>query len=232
MRTIGRHLRSNTRAKAAVALAGAVAGVHLVSQLAKPDSLLSDITQVMLMPALGAALLSLADLKHPLVRGTAVALFFSWIGDTAPRLLDGDVAFLSLVAAFLVAQVAYIEAFWPYRGSARPWNEWLPRLPYIGAFVALVAWCAPGAGAMVAPIAIYGTALALMAILATGVSGTAGVGGAIFLISDSLIAIHAFTDLELANRSFWVMSTYIAAQALIVSAVVDLAAGDNSHASR
>ena len=59
------------------------------------------------------------------------------------------------------------------------------------------------------------------AMLSTGLGAHAGIGGAIFMLSDSLIALDAFADVDLLHRSFWVMLTYIAAQALIVAAVID-----------
>ena len=221
LRSIVRGFGRDSRSRVAVAAAGLVAGLHLVSQLVVPDSLVSDITQVLLMPALAAVLLTSTTDRGPLVRGVTVALFFSWLGDTLPRFVDGDPAFLCLVAAFLVAQGAYIRAFWPHRDNAPPWRRCWPRLPYLAAFAVLVVWCAPGAGVMLAPVIVYGLALAVMAMLSTGLGAHAGIGGAIFMLSDSLIALDAFADVDLLHRSFWVMLTYIAAQALIVAAVID-----------
>ena len=40
-------------------------------------------------------------------------------------------------------------------------------------------------------------------------------GGALFMVSDSLIALERFGDLRLPLHEGWVMATYTAAQALL-----------------
>jgi hypothetical protein len=59
-----------------------------------------------------------------------------------------------------------------------------------------------------------------MAILSTGLGRLAGIGGLVFMLSDALIAIGAFTDLELVAHGVWVMLTYVVGQTLIVLAVI------------
>ncbi|MEO7130774.1 MAG: lysoplasmalogenase family protein [Dermatophilaceae bacterium] len=44
-----------------------------------------------------------------------------------------------------------------------------------------------------------------------------------FLVSDALIALHAFADLTLLAYGLWVMLTYVAGQALLVAAVLRVA---------
>ena len=46
-----------------------------------------------------------------------------------------------------------------------------------------------------------------------------GAGGAVFMLSDSLIALDAFADLALPGHGFWVMLTYVLGQVLLVVAV-------------
>jgi uncharacterized membrane protein YhhN len=70
------------------------------------------------------------------------------------------------------------------------------------------------------PIVVYELALTTMAILSTGLGRLAGVGGLIFMLSDALIAVGAFTDLELVAHGFWVMLTYVVGQVLIVLGVI------------
>ena len=87
--------------------------------------------------------------------------------------------------------------------------------------VALVAACAPGAGGLLVPVAIYGGVLTAMAVLATGLGRLATIGGAVFLLSDSLIALDAFVpSWDLAEQGFWVMLTYVVGQGLLASAVI------------
>jgi uncharacterized membrane protein YhhN len=75
------------------------------------------------------------------------------------------------------------------------------------------------------PVVGYGLCLGTMAVIATGVDRLAWIGGALFLISDGLIALQAFTDLELPAHDVVVMSTYTAAQLLLVLGVMRRVAG-------
>ena len=200
---------------------GVLAVGHLAAQLAGATRL-ADITQWLLVPALAGALLTLTAGPRPrLVVLTLVALGCSWVGDTAPDLTGGDAAFLVMVGAFLLAQVAYIAAFWPDRRR----SVLLVRRPLLTAYVLAVAalvWaCAPHAGPLLVPVLVYGLCLGAMAVLATGVHPAAGVGGGLFLVSDGLIALDAFAPgYHLAHHGFWVMLTYVLAQALLVLGVV------------
>lgn len=161
--------------------------------------------------------------RSRLVRWTLVALGFSWLGDSAPDLSSGDASFLTMVGFFLVAQIAYLIAFWPFRGQSllrRP----LGLVPYGLALGGLIAVCAPHAGALLIPVVIYGVCLASMGVLSTGVDRVAGVGGAIFLVSDALIALGAFVpDFTIPgplSSGFWVMTTYLAGQALLAVGIL------------
>ncbi|GAA1085920.1 lysoplasmalogenase [Nocardiopsis metallicus] len=198
-------------------LFGLLALVHLGIQLLGLDDW-SRPTQVLLMPAL--ALVLVAAVRRPrerLLTLAIVALVFSWLGDTAPAFASGDVAFLLMVGFFLVAQVVYVVAFWPYRARSALYRRRALLIPYVG-FVAVLVWlCAPHTGRLLVPVLLYGLILGLMAILATGLNPRVAIGGALFLVSDALIALRAFAPgWDLPQGGFWVMSTYIAAQTLIV----------------
>ncbi|MFJ1510565.1 lysoplasmalogenase [Cellulosimicrobium funkei] len=202
--------------------------VHLAAHLLGAETL-ADTSQWFLMPVL-AGCLWLATRRHAdgdrpgrrsrLVRLTLVALGFSWLGDTAPDLADGDTAFLVMVGFFLCAQVVYTIAFWPYRAGSvlrRP----LALVPYGLALLALVVACAPGAGPLLVPVVVYGVCLVTMAVVATGVDRLAAVGGAVFLLSDALIALNAFAPwYDLPGHGFWVMLTYVVGQVLLVLGVL------------
>lgn len=201
--------------------------VHLAAHLLGAATL-ADTSQWFLMPVL-AGCLWLATRRHAahgpgrrsrLVRLTLVALGFSWLGDTAPDLADGDTAFLVMVGFFLCAQVVYTIAFWPYRAGSvlrRP----LALVPYGLALLALVVACAPGAGSLLVPVVVYGVCLVTMAVVATGVDRLAAVGGAVFLLSDALIALNAFAPwYDLPGHGFWVMLTYVVGQVLLVLGVL------------
>lgn len=212
---------STPRGKVALASFGIVAAAHLVSQFVDPDGLYESATQILLMPALAAVLATGTTTPTRLSRIVLVALGASWLGDSVPRFLATDPGFLAMVGCFLVAQTAYIGGFAPYRSQSAPWREWRCRWPYLAAFAGLVAWCLPSAGALAPPVIVYGAALTAMALLSPGVSVTAGLGGAIFMASDGLIALHAFPGVTLPAHDFWVMLTYLVGQGLIVAAVID-----------
>jgi uncharacterized membrane protein YhhN len=196
----------------------AVALLHLGAQLSGGDDV-ADATQVLLMPVLAAVLwLQTSTPRSRLVVLTMVALGLSWLGDSAPKLTDGDPAFLVMVGFFLLAQVAYIVAFWPYRASSVLHERRPLLLGYVAAVGGLVAACAGGAAGMLVPVLVYGALLGTMAVLSTGVNQLTAVGGALFLVSDGLIALDAFADgFDLPGQAFWVMATYIAAQSLLVA---------------
>jgi uncharacterized membrane protein YhhN len=206
---------------------GVVTAVHLGALAAGADRL-ADLTQVLLMPVLAGALVVWVRRRRPLGRligATLAALGFSWLGDSVPRLLDGDPAFLAMVGFFLCAQVSYLVGFWPFAPDSvlQRRRGWL--LAYAVVVLALIGACLPGAGMLAGPVVGYGLCLGTMAVIATGVDRLAWIGGALFLISDGLIALQAFTDLELPAHDVVVMSTYTAAQLLLVLGVMRRVAG-------
>jgi uncharacterized membrane protein YhhN len=207
--------------------------VHLGAQLAGASTL-ADVSQWFLMPALAGCLWFATrggggPPRSRLVRLTLLALGFSWLGDTAPDLADGDAAFLVMVGFFLCAQVTYTLAFWPYRADSvlrRP----LVLAPYLLVFIALVVACAPGTGPLLVPVVVYGACLVVMAVTATGVDRLAAVGGAVFLVSDALIALNAFAPwYALPVHGFWVMLTYVVGQVLLVLGVLRRERAELAH---
>lgn len=210
--------RRSRRLTTAIAALTGVTGAHLAAQAVVPGGVVSDLTQVQLMPALAASLL--AGTRRPrtrLVRIVTIALVLSWLGDTVPRPFEGDLAFAAMMLFFLGAQLVYAAAFWPARRRSvlsRP----LLLTPYLAAVAAVVGLCWEGAGAFRAPLLVYGAAIAAMAVLATGLGTQGALGGAVFLVSDALIALRSFAGLELPGHPVWVMLTYVTGQALLVHA--------------
>lgn len=200
----------------------ALATVHLVWQLTD-QSAYARVSQWFLMPVLAAFLLisTRGRRRSRLELLTLGALGFSWLGDTAPSLAEGDPAFLLMVGFFLVAQVVYIVAFWPHRRHSVLHRRRGLVIPYAALVAALVVACAPHAGSLLVPVLLYGLLLGVMAVLATGLDPLGWAGGALFLVSDGLIALNAFAPWwALPGQGFWVMLTYTAAQLLIVLGVL------------
>lgn len=203
----------------------ALATVHLVWQLTGQD-VYAGAAQWFLMPALLAflAFRTRGTRRSRLVRLTLLALSFSWLGDSAPDLATGNTSFLLMVAFFFVAQLVYLVAFWPHRDRSVLHQRRGLLVPYAAAIGTLVVACAPHAGGLLVPVLLYGLLLGAMAVLATGMGPLVWAGGALFLVSDGLIALHAFAPWwELPLQGFWVMLTYLAAQLLIVLGILDRA---------
>lgn len=210
------------RARAGLAALAGVTLIHLGALVGDPDGPVANVTQDLLMPLLAWSLVSATSSpRSRLVRLVLVALGFSWLGDAAPDFAPDDTAFLVMVGFFLLAQATYIAAFLPFRDRSLLRRVPVAVVPYAAAFVALIALTRAGAGSLLVPVVVYGLALTTMAVLATGLGRLAGWGGAIFMLSDALIAINAFTDLDLPGHGPWVMLTYVLGQALIVLGVVE-----------
>lgn len=196
----------------------AISGAHLGAQLLGLKDL-ADLTQVLLMPLLAAALvLATASPRPRLVRLMLLGLGFSWLGDSVPRLLEGEAGFLAMLGGFLIAQCLYAAAFWPFRDRSLLRRPGLA-LIYLAVAGVIVVLCAPAAGTLLPAVAVYAAVIALMAVLATGLGALAGLGAAVFVLSDALIALNSFGVLTLPGHGFWVMLTYLAAQTMLVLAV-------------
>lgn len=221
------HPRSKALAIASLLTGGVIALVHLLSHVlavGEGTVTLTRVTQWLLMPSLALLLwASTQSATSRLVRLVLLALFFSWLGDFLPGFTgEGDAPFLTMVGGFLLAQITYIAAFVPFRERSFLRTNRVAVYAYLCAFVALVYLCAPGAGALLIPVVVYGVVLTVMAVLASGLGRIGALGGALFFVSDAMIAIRAFApDAALPSSGLLVMTTYIAAQALLVAAVLE-----------
>lgn len=173
-------------------------GVSLLAALAygavflqRPPSLLRIGVKVVFAAALALAA-RFAD-APPLL---ALALGLCAAGD---GLLAGEARLLAGgIVAFLVAHVAFIGLFLEIGSPASVWREWWRAAAIVGA----AAWCGwllrhlwPSLGALKAAGAAY--ALALLATVASALTlplnfAWAIAGAALFLASDSILAIRLF----------------------------------------
>ena len=152
------------------------------------------------------------------------ALIFSWLGDVL--LLSNDL-FLAGLAAFLVAHVLYIVA---YHKTGAASGELKPldaiKLAVLGAV--LIAILFPKLGGMMIPVLAYAMVLLAMALWAHKRRGATSArsfmlvssGAILFVISDGVIAVNKFA-FEVPGERILVMSTYIAAQYLIIRGLLE-----------
>ncbi|MER6389418.1 lysoplasmalogenase [Streptomyces sp. NPDC001523] len=189
---------------AAVDLGSLLADWHLGHVIAKP----------LLMPLLVAHVIALGA-----PRLLVAALLFGWGGDLA-LLFDADAAFLIGMGSFALGHVCYLVLF-----GRRATNPLLGGA-YALALVATVAllWSDLPAELRV-PVAGYSLLLTAMAYRSSALGVRAGIGGALFLLSDTLIATGVAEWPQLPRPDFWIMATYLAAQYLLATGVRPREAG-------
>lgn len=165
------------------------------------------VTKPLLMPVLAAT----AD--GPSRR----ALALGWGGDVA-LLGHGSTAFTAGLGSFLVSHGAWVAAIRGRPGGGLVRRRPAAALPYLAAWAGLNAYLWPRTGRDRLPVLAYSGALAAMALTAldSGDARTAA-GGALFLASDSLLALEKFGDVHLPLHEGLVMASYTAAQALLAS---------------
>ncbi|WP_086724693.1 lysoplasmalogenase [Streptomyces sp. NRRL B-24085] len=196
----------------------------------------------LLLACLAAAtltdLVSLAvglDAGHTVAKPLLMPLLAAWAGVSgAPRLLvaallcgwggdvlllsDSDPAFLAGMASFAAGHVCYLVLFVRH-GTPRT-RALLPAPAYALSLVTLVALLWPDLPAdLRVPVAGYSTLLVAMAYTAARLGPATGIGGALFVLSDTLIATGVADWPQLPRPDFWIMLTYIAAQFLLAGGV-------------
>lgn len=188
------------------------------------------VTVFLAMPLLAGVLLAGRIDHDRLTALVAVALAFSWLGDWLGDLLEPHVLFK--IIFFFIGHVFYIMAFLRYRRSSllhRP----AALVGYLVVIAALLAWVAPPAGLLAPLIVVYGALLATMAVLATGLNWLAGLGSAIFVVSDLSIAVTTFAlPGRIEQAELLIMSTYLVAQLMIVLGVLQRQRDDRQDATR
>ncbi len=170
---------------------------------------LSGVGLVLAMPVLGGALVASGRHRTRMGRWLLIGIGFSWLGDVL------GFAILVKIGFFLLAQLSYVTAFWPLRRriARHPWVLVI----YVLVVAALATLIGRESGSLVPAIIVYGGALGLMAVLATGVNRVTGLGGAIFVVSDSLIGIDAFvSSAAVPQAGALIMVSYLGAQFLLV----------------
>ncbi|MBM7369450.1 lysoplasmalogenase [Gordonia hydrophobica] len=194
--------------------------VHVVALAT--DSPVAEPTKMLLMPLLSLPVLVNWRSDWRFVALLA-ALVCSWLGDSVGVIVEGDVVLPLMLVCFGAAHVVYIVLF--VRGVAdRPTPRWA--LVYVLWWMAMVAVVGRHAGALFPAVALYGVVLAGTAAMSSRSTATVALGGALFLTSDSLLAVRLFLP-DSAPGWFGpaVMATYTAGQALIVAGVVRRAVG-------
>jgi uncharacterized membrane protein YhhN len=163
------------------------------------------LTKPLLMPVL------MAGRDRPAQR----ALALGGAGDVA-LLGRGETAFTAGLVSFLAGHVAWIIALRQRAGGGHLRARPALAAPHLAAFGAVNAYLWKRTGKDRIPVLVYSAALLAMSLAAldSGSPRTAA-GGALFLASDSLLALEKFGGLRLPAHEGLVMATYTTAQALL-----------------
>jgi uncharacterized membrane protein YhhN len=174
-------------------------------------------TKPLLMPVLAAFAVAAAGDREADMRLPAAGMALSGLGDTA--LLGAESAqswFVPGMGAFAAAHACYITAL-VRDGAARGVR---PRVAagYAALWAVLIAvlWRGLDSGLRV-PVAVYSLLLVSMAVLASGRNRAAAAGGALFVVSDALIACGLAGINAVPRQESAVMPTYVAAQFLLAA---------------
>ncbi|MEH0154149.1 lysoplasmalogenase [Limibacter armeniacum] len=161
------------------------------------------------------------------------AFVFSWLGDVLLMFTDkGEHFFTAGLAAFLVAQCAYVITFWNAGGSFTK-SSLLSRQPWwIGIFilygVGLYWLLLPSLGVVLkVAVPLYEISILGMAVMALNRLGKVSSssfsytfsGALLFMLSDSCIAVSRFIE-PFPYASLVIMVTYMAAQFLIMKGII------------
>ncbi|MHA6758692.1 lysoplasmalogenase [Streptacidiphilus sp. PAMC 29251] len=212
-RSLGARRSLQTRPMLGYLLLG---GVHLVLILIGV-SLGADLTKPLLMPALALAVGPAVGLAAP--RLLLGALLASCAGDLF--LIFGGSWFLVGMGGFAIAHACYVTHF-VRTGALRDRARLLrTAAPYAVVWAVLITllWPDLDAGLRI-PLAVYSLLLTATAVSSACAGLRTGLGGGLFLLSDSLIATDLANWPQLPAAGFWVMSTYLTAQYLLATGIL------------
>jgi uncharacterized membrane protein YhhN len=178
-------------------------------------------TKALLMPLLVLAVIIVAQRRvatNASFRLLVLAIVLSWAGDVALS-FPGTLAFVVGLACFLAAHVVYIALFLRMPRAGRRPPKWT--IVYLVWYAGFILLLGPHTGALLVPVALYGLVLAAMAAASAWHGPLVAIGGALFLVSDSVLGLGRFLPgYDFALHDLLVMSTYLAAQGLIAAGVL------------
>ena len=174
-------------------------------------------------------------LSHAEFRSTAVclAIICSLGGDVLLMFEARDPKFFMFgLAAFLIAHIFYILSYRQHQDkslerSLKGIQKIRFSFPIVLAGTGLIIVLYPSLGALKIPVVVYALVLIVMVLNSifrygrtSNVSfGLVFLGSILFMFSDSVLAINKFFK-PVPAAGFWIMSTYILAQFLIIQGLV------------
>ncbi|MEV7215250.1 lysoplasmalogenase [Kitasatospora cineracea] len=204
--------RTPRTARALLTAFAAVSVVHLLA-IAVHLPPLQYATKPLLMPLLAAWVWAAARPGTP--RLLVPALLFGAGGDILLE-IGGTAAFLAGMGSFAAGHACYVTMFVKLGTAADRRRTSLVAGCYAALWAVLVfrLWPDLDAGMRV-PVALYSLLLTATAATAARINWRAGLGGALFLLSDTLIATDLAGWRHLPAHGFLIMLTYLAGQYLL-----------------
>ena len=162
-----------------------------------------------------------------------IALILSWIGDIILLFADkGELYFIGGLIAFLLSHIFYILLFNKqlkiYLKKSRT-IYWIGITSIITYLLVMMVVLMPYLGDLLLPVFVYAMTISIMLLFA--LKGFLNwqkpaniyifIGAIIFVASDSVLAFDKFYA-AIPYSSFFIMSTYLAAQYLIVIGILKL----------
>lgn len=201
------------------------AAVHLFACANKNLLMLRRVSKCLLMPLLAACYMLFASAPSTFV---IAAILFGFSGDLILLFRPRKWAFPAGILAFATGHIFYIISFLKRVSVTPPWYVIaIMAVAIIACAVTLMRYIWKGMPRKLCPpsflyMLIIGTMVSTSILFSlysvSSYRWLAGIGGILFAISDTTLSIDAFSH-PVRNRNIIVMSTYIVAQTLIVSAL-------------
>ncbi|WP_432221672.1 lysoplasmalogenase [Flavobacterium sp. TMP13] len=162
-----------------------------------------------------------------------VGLILSWLGDILLLFEEvKDIYFILGLLSFLVAHISYTLVFKKQKENLNHKKELLYGIGLtiiVVYLITLLTLLFPTLADLKIPVIIYSIVISVMLLFAfkgyfvwkSPENKIILVGAIIFVASDSILAIDKFYE-PVEKATFWIMSTYLIAQYLISTSIVDL----------
>ena len=210
----------NNRIRTAVVTTAAFCFVLIESSLADMQ-LTAAISKVIASLGFLAVAILCGAMRSSYGRILFAGLVLSFLGDVF-LIGDSQRAFLSGLAAFLLAHLAYVTAFTVNGVSLRWMGFAVP--PVIGIAVAVSAWLAPHTPPeLTLPVQLYTIVISAMVVAAIGTRGKGGsvlilTGALLFFLSDLSVASLRLTPTQFPTY-IWGLPLYYAGQICLALSV-------------
>ena len=177
---------------ALLVLATAAAVIYQIAFAARPEGQHSWTGSAVKM--VSTAALALAGLISGAPGLITLGLALGALGDFALS-RPGKPAFLAGMAAFAAGHLAYVAAFWGWRGDTISPLQIVALAALAGLILSTEVWLAPRTGDLRLPVRAYTLiigAMAALAILLPPTGARVAAGATLFIASDTLLALRLF----------------------------------------